>query len=336
MKKVLITGVAGFIGFHLAHLLSKNGFQIIGLDGMTDYYDVELKKARIADLSKNINSFNFHEIMLEDKKSLKSLFETECPNIVIHLAAQAGVRYSIENPRSYLDSNIVGTFNILELCIDFVDHLLLASTSSVYGANKTIPFREDHKTDNPMSFYAATKKATEELAHSISHINGLPITCFRFFSVYGPWGRPDMALFKFVKNILRGEPIDVYNYGKMKRDFTYVEDLAYAIYSLIDCVPQINKKACNHDNISPVAPFRSVNIGNSKIVELNDFIEEIERCLDKTAVKNYLPMQAGDVAATYADTTVLKALTGFVPSTDYRVGVRKFVDWYNHHYEGPM
>ncbi len=328
MEKVLLTGIAGFIGYHLAKLLLKSGYHVIGLDGMTPYYDIKLKKMRLKELSNLGKNLEFHEIMLEDENRIKQLFRATNPDLVMHLAAQAGVRYSIENPKSYLQSNIVGTYNILESSIGKVNHLLLASTSSVYGANTNIPFQESFETDTPMSFYAATKKASETLAHSISHIHSLPITCFRFFTVYGPWGRPDMALFKFVNNIIKSEPIDVYNFGKMKRDFTYVDDLVYAVSKLICCIPEKGVKCCSKDNISPIAPIRSVNIGNSHIVELLDFIDEIEKCLGIKAKKNLLPIQKGDVEKTFADTSVLRSLIGNVPSTDYKIGIKKFIDWY--------
>ncbi len=332
VKKILITGSAGFIGFHLSELLLKQEYIVIGIDSITPYYDTELKKTRI----KKLNEFKKFIDIREDItnfNSLQEIFENHKPSYVIHLAAQAGVRYSIENPREYLDSNIVGTFNILELIkIHNIKHTLIASTSSVYGSNKEMPFRESQKTDSQISFYAATKKACEILSHSYSHMYNLPITNFRFFTVYGPWGRPDMALFKFVKGILEQQPINIFNNGEMKRDFTYVSDLVYAVFLLIKFIPEKNKKICKNDTISSVAPWRVINIGNSKVETLSDFIKEIEHCLNRKAIKNYLPMQKGDVKETYADSELLFEITGFKPQTKISEGIKSFCDWYKEYY----
>lgn len=329
-RTALVTGSAGFIGFHLCRLLLSEGWRITGLDAMTDYYDVALKERRHAML-KQSPDFRTIEARAEDKGVLDGLL-AENPEIVVHLAAQAGVRYSIDNPRSYFESNLAGTFALLEAARAHPPrHLLLASTSSVYGANAEMPYRESMKADTQMSFYAATKKATEAMAHSYAHLYGLPVTMFRFFTVYGPWGRPDMALFKFVGAILGNEPIDVYNHGQMQRDFTYVDDLVRAIRLLADAVPG-NGPTVPDDSLSPVAPCRIVNIGNSAPVALGDFVAEIEAALGRTARKNLMPMQPGDMPATWADTTLLQALTGYRPQTALADGVRAFVDWYRDYY----
>lgn len=334
MRTVLVTGSAGFIGFHLSQLLLEEGFRVIGYDGMTDYYDVRIKQRRHQMLLKN-QHFSATIAALEDFDALRDLMRAERPEVVVHLAAQAGVRYSLENPRAYVDSNLIGTFNVMETAREVaVDHLLMASTSSVYGANTHMPFTENQKTDTPLTFYAATKKANEAMAHSYAHLWDLPVTMFRFFTVYGPWGRPDMALFKFAKGILDGTPIDIYNNGDMYRDFTYVEDLVRAIRLLIDAAPSriaadlIEKR----DSLSPVAPYRVVNIGNSTQVRLLDFIEAIEEECGRKAVRNYLPMQTGDVPATWADASLLHSLTGYRPNTDVRTGIQKFVKWYREYY----
>lgn len=335
MAKVLLTGSAGFIGFHLARLLLAEGFEVVGYDGMTDYYSVELKRRRHAMLHQN-SGFSSHEARLEDFDTLRALFEQERPDVVVHLAAQAGVRYSLENPRSYLESNLVGTFNVMECAREFaVGHLLMASTSSVYGANTKMPYHEQDKADLPLTFYAATKKANEAMSHSYAHLWNLPTTMFRFFTVYGPWGRPDMALFKFTKGILEGTPIDIYNHGQMYRDFTYVEDLVRGIRLLIDAVPtQVDDPAeiPAWDTLSPVAPWRVVNIGNSDKVKLTDFIDAIERECGRHAVRNYMDMQKGDVPATWADATQLRNLTGYFPQTPFEEGVRRFVYWYRDYF----
>jgi UDP-glucuronate 4-epimerase len=327
MRRAFITGTAGFIGFHLAELLLQEGWEVAGYDGMTDYYDVALKRCR-HDLLRQHARFAASEAMLEDAGALSRAVEVARPDVIVHLAAQAGVRYSIDNPRAYLDANIVGTFNLMEAALAARPaHLLMASTSSVYGANADMPYAEAHKADTQMSFYAATKKANEVMAHSWAHIHGLPITMFRFFTVYGPWGRPDMALFKFTAAILKDEPIDVYNHGRMWRDFTYVDDLVRGIRLLIDAVPG-KSTAVEGDSLSPVAPWRVVNIGNSTSIRLEDFIEAIETATGKKAIRNYMDMQPGDVPATWADASLLHKLTGYQPETPVNEGVKRFVDWY--------
>lgn len=332
--KVLVTGTAGFIGFHLAKLLLNEGFSVHGYDGVTDYYDVTLKHKRHEILCCDKN-FSKTEALLEDQAALEKVFSEFKPTVVVHLAAQAGVRYSLENPRSYIDSNIVGTFNIIDLARKYdIEHLLMASTSSAYGANNEMPFTELQKTDTQLTIYAATKKANENMAHSYAHIYKIPTTMFRFFTVYGPWGRPDMALFKFTKKIINDDPIDIYNNGKMSRDFTYVDDLVKGIRALISAVPCEGESIGSSDSLSKVAPFRVVNIGNSQQVPLLEFIDAIENEIGKTAIKNYMPMQTGDVPATFADTTLLKKLTGFKPETNYKLGVKKFVKWYKSYYGG--
>jgi len=335
MRKVFVTGTAGFIGFHLASLLLKEGFQVVGYDGMTDYYDVRIKERRHQMLLQN-EHFSAHVGMLEDFDALRDLMLEEKPDVIVHLAAQAGVRYSLENPRAYLDANIVGTFNLMECARELsVDHLLMASTSSVYGANEEMPFDELERVETPLTFYAATKKANESMAHSYAHLWNLPTTMFRFFTVYGPWGRPDMALFKFTKGILEGTPIDIYNHGEMYRDFTFVTDLVRGIRLLIDAAPERpeTKDDINEgDSLSPAAPFRVVNIGNSDKVKLTDFIDEIEKQCGVEANRNYMGMQKGDVPATWANADLLKSLTSYQPKTDYREGIRQFVEWYRVYY----
>jgi len=329
--RYLITGTAGFIGFHVARLLIDAGHTVCGLDGMTQYYDVALKRRRHAMLLQS-PQFAAHEAMLEDAAALRRVYEEFAPDVVIHLAAQAGVRYSIENPRAYIDSNVVGTFNLLELVRAFLPrHFLLASTSSVYGANEKIPFEESDPTDHPLTLYAATKKATEVMAHSYAHLWNIPTTAFRFFTVYGPWGRPDMALFKFTKGILDGTPIEIYNNGDMQRDFTYIDDLAKAVVLLSDVIPGLPPDG-GQPGVSPSAPFRIVNIGNSEPINLLAFVEAIEEAVGNKAVRKYLPMQAGDVPRTFADSTLLQHLTGFHPATPVRTGVGKFVQWYRSYY----
>ena len=332
MRRAFITGTAGFIGFHLAELLLQEGWEVAGFDGMTDYYDVALKRRRHEMLSQHAR-FTATEAMLEDMDALSRAVEAARPDVIVHLAGQAGVRYSLEKPRSYIDANIVGTFNVMECArAAEVAHLLMASTSSVYGANTEMPYAETQKADTQLTIYSATKKANEAMGHSWAHINGLPITAFRFFTVYGPWGRPDMALFKFTRGILEGQPIDIYNNGDMWRDFTYVADLVRSIRALIDAVPGGEETRVPHDSLSPVAPFRIVNIGNADKVRLLDFVDAIETALGRKAIRNYMPMQTGDVPATWADTTLLHNLTGTRPHTPIREGVERFVRWYCEYY----
>lgn len=336
MKRVLITGTAGFIGYHLAQLLLAEGYEVHGYDGITDYYDVTLKRRRHQMLLQH-ERFNATEGMLEDSEKLGSVAEDFQPDVIVHLAAQAGVRYSLENPRAYIDSNVVGTLNVMEAArVLEVAHLLMASTSSVYGANEEMPFNELERADTQLSIYAASKKANESMGHSYAHLWNLPTTMFRFFTVYGPWGRPDLALYKFVDAILDGRPIDIYNQGKMHRDFTYVADLVWAIRLLID-VPPVRPASSDEiedgDSLSPVAPFRIVNIGNSEKVRLLDFIDAIEIELGQKAIRNYMPMQPGDVPATWADTSLLARLTGYEPQTKYRDGITQFVSWFRDYYQ---
>ena len=329
---VFITGVAGFIGANAAEQLLASGHQVTGIDNLNDYYDPALKQARLQRLEGK-NKFQFVKGNIQDTGVLANLFADNGFDAVIHMAAQAGVRYSIDNPRSYLDSNLIGTFELLEAARAHPPkHILLASTSSAYGANTDMPYQEVQKADHQMSFYAATKKATESMAHSYAHLYALPITMFRFFTVYGPWGRPDMAPIKFARKIFNGDAIDVYNHGNMRRDFTYVDDLVRALTLLLPQAPGETPVDNVADSLSPVAPFRVVNIGNNKPVKLLDFISEIEIAIGKPAVQNLIEMQAGDVSATWADTTLLEALTGYVPRTDIKTGVKAFVDWYQDYY----
>ena len=332
--KVLITGSAGFIGFHLAKLLLAEGFTVHGYDGLTDYYDPTLKQSRNKILKTNSN-FTSTIGMLEDEDKLCKAAKEFKPEIIIHLAAQAGVRYSLENPRSYINTNIVGTFNVMEVARkEKIKHLLMASTSSVYGANIKMPFIEKEKTDAQLTIYAATKKANESMAHSYSYLWKIPTTMFRFFTVYGPWGRPDMALFKFVSAIINNKPIDIYNKGEMSRDFTYIDDLVRSIYLLINKTPNNfdNSENLSKDNVSTVAPFRVINIGNSTKIKLLDFIDIVEDVIGKKAIRNYMPMQKGDVMSTWADTSILQNLTGYHPNTNVRDGVKNFVNWYRKYY----
>ena len=336
MRRVLITGTAGFIGYHLAQLLLDQGFCVQGYDGMSDYYDVRLKQRRHQMLLEHPN-FTTTEGQLEDSALLDLVADAFQPQVIVHLAAQAGVRYSLENPRLYLNSNVIGAFNVMEVARRHrVQHLLMASTSSVYGANEDMPFSELDKADSPLTIYAATKKANESMGHAYAHLWKLPTTMFRFFTVYGPWGRPDMALFKFTEAILDGQPIDIYNFGEMYRDFTYVEDLVRAIRLLIDTPPDLVEargEAIEGDNLSPAGPFRVVNIGNSAKVRLLDFVDAIEECLGKKAVRNYMPMQMGDVPATWADARLLQRLTGYRPKTDFHDGIAQFVSWFRAYYQ---
>lgn len=332
--RILVTGSAGFIGFHVAKRLLDDGHEVVGIDGMTPYYDVTLKQRRHSML-RGRNKCQLHEIMLEDFEALSRIFETGPFDAVIHLAAQAGVRYSLENPRAYISANVVGTFNVIELCRSHrPGHFLLASTSSVYGANTETPFVETHRTDHPMTLYAATKKSTEVMAHCYAHLWSIPVTTFRFFSVYGPWGRPDMALFKFTAGIIDETPIDIYNHGHMERDFTYVDDLVEAIVRLLHVVPRapVSPTDTDDDSLSPAAPFRVVNIGGGHPVKLLTFLESIERAIGKSAVRHYMDMQPGDVVATCADSSLLQRLTEYRPSTPVSVGVTAFVDWYRDYY----
>ena len=334
MKKILITGSAGFIGFSLAKKLLKKGYKILGYDSLNKYYDVKLKLSRNKIL-KTFKNYTFVKGDIEDQKKLNKHVLKFKPSIIIHLAAQAGVRYSLEVPRKYISSNIVGTFNIIELAHKLkTKHLLIASSSSVYGSNKSKSFKETDKTDTQMSIYAATKKSTESIAHSYSSLWKLPITMLRFFTVYGPWGRPDMAYFKFTKAILKNKKIDVYNKGKMYRDFTFIDDVAKSIELLLNKIPKNNSKnKIKNDSISNVAPFRIVNLGNQKRIYLNNFIKTIENNLQKRAIKNYKSMQKGDVLSTLSDTKLLKKITKYNPKTSYKLGIKKFVEWFRGYYK---
>jgi len=332
--KFLVTGAAGFIGFHACKRLLEAGHEVVGIDNMNDYYDVNLKQSRLDLLESPL--FSFHKIDLADREGMAQLFASEKFNRVIHLAAQAGVRYSLENPFAYADSNLIGYLNILEGCRhNKVEHLLYASSSSVYGLNRKMPFSTDDSVDHPVSLYAATKKANELMAHTYSHLYGIPTTGLRFFTVYGPWGRPDMALFKFTKAMLEGKSIDVYNYGKMKRDFTYIDDIVEAIVRMQDIIPQANPE-WTVETGSPAnssAPYRVYNIGNSSPVELMDYITALEEALGMKAEKNMMPIQPGDVLETSADTKPLYDMVGFRPQTTVRQGVKNFVDWYKAYYK---
>jgi UDP-glucuronate 4-epimerase len=329
--RVLVTGSAGFIGFHIARRLIADGHLVVGFDGMTPYYDVKLKERRHAILAKS-NGFRARIGLLEDKAALEEAVADCRPDVIIHLAAQAGVRYSLEHPEAYVSANLDGMFNLLEAAREAsVKHLLIASTSSVYGANSKMPFRETDRTDWPITLYAATKKAGEAMSHSYAHLWKLPTTCFRFFTVYGPWGRPDMAPIKFTTMIDEGRPIEVYGEGKMRRDFTYIDDLVEAVIRLIDTVPEAGKPLLAEgveDSLSPAGPWRVVNIGGGQPVWLMPFIETIERHLGKKAQMIMLPMQKGDVTETFADASLLAALTGFTPKTTVDEGVKALVEWY--------
>jgi len=334
MSKILVTGVAGFIGSHLALRLLARGDEVVGLDNLNDYYEVSLKEARLARLTGK-EGFSFVKMNLEDKEGVESLFTERKFDKVVNLAAQAGVRYSLENPHAYIESNIVGFTNILEGCRHHqVKHLVYASSSSVYGANEAMPFSVHDNVDHPLSLYAASKKANELMAHTYSHLYGLPTTGLRFFTVYGPWGRPDMALFLFTKAILEGKPIDVFNYGKMRRDFTYIDDIVEGVIRVLDKVAEPNPdwEGISPDSATSKAPWRVYNIGNSSPVELMDYIKAIEKALDMEAEKNFMPLQAGDVPATSADVQALMDDVGFKPDTLVEEGVKKFVDWYQDYY----
>jgi UDP-glucuronate 4-epimerase len=331
MRKVLVTGSAGFIGFHLSRLLLDEGFQVQGYDGMSDYYDVRLKQRRHQILLQN-PAFAATEARLEDRDALDRVADAFQPDVIVHLAAQAGVRYSLEAPRDYIDSNVIGTFNVMEVARRHkVGHLLMASTSSVYGANEAMPFGETDRADHQLTIYAATKKATESMGHAYAHLWGIPTTMFRFFTVYGPWGRPDMALYKFVEAILQGRAIDIYNHGEMYRDFTFVTDLVRGIRLLIDAAPVLGQPV-EGDSLSPAAPWRVVNIGNSDKVKLLDFVDAIEAALGRKAVRNYMDMQMGDVPATWANADLLRRLTGYAPQTAVAEGIAEFVAWYRDYY----
>lgn len=332
--KVLVTGVAGFIGSTLAHKLLDRGDTVVGLDNVNDYYDVTLKEARLARLEPKEN-FSFVRMALEDNDGVAGLFAAEGFDRVVHLAAQAGVRYSIENPRAYIDSNIVGTLNILEGCRhNTVEHLVYASSSSVYGANTNMPFSVHDNVDHPLSLYAASKKSNELMAHTYSNLYNIPTTGLRFFTVYGPWGRPDMALFYFTKSIVEGKPIDVFNYGNHRRDFTYIDDIVEGVTRTLDRVASPNGQwdSDKPDPGTSLSPYRIYNIGNSQPVELNHYIEVIENCVGKKAIKNLLPLQPGDVPDTYADVTALTDDTGYKPNTSVEVGVARFVEWFVDYY----
>lgn len=335
MAKILVTGAAGFIGFHLTQRLLERGDEVVGLDNLNDYYDVTLKKARLEQLEAKPN-FSFHRLDLADREGMARLFAQSSFDKVVHLAAQAGVRYSLKNPHAYVDSNLVGFVNILEGCRHTnIQHLVFASSSSVYGANTKIPFSVHDNVDHPVSLYAASKKANELIAHTYSHLYSLPTSGLRFFTVYGPWGRPDMALFIFTKAILAGQPIDVFNYGKMKRDFTYIDDIVEGVIRVVDRVaePNPNWSGKAPDPATSYAPYKVFNIGNNQPVELMQFIETLENCLGIKAKKNLLPIQPGDVLATYADVDALVQEVGFQPNTSLEVGIERFVNWYRSYYQ---
>jgi UDP-glucuronate 4-epimerase len=326
--RFLITGTAGFIGFHLAHRLLADGHVVHGVDGFIPYYDLNLKSAR-HDILEGSKKFTPHVVVLEDEAALRQAAAAAKPDVIVHLAAQAGVRYSLENPRAYIDANLIGTFNVLEVARELMPrHLLFGSTSSIYGMDTPSPFRESSVADHPLSVYAATKKSAETMSHAYSHLWKIPTTVARFFTVYGPWGRPDMALFTFVTAILDGRPIDIYGEGRMTRDFTYVDDVVEALVRLIEVTPVTDGPAVKGDTLSPSAPWRVVNIGNGEPVGLMDFVAAIERHLGRKAALNPMPMQAGDVADTSADTGLLDRLTGYRPRTPVDDGVKAFVEWY--------
>ena len=334
MLNVLVTGAAGFIGFHLCQQLLARGDKVVGLDNLNDYYDVRLKKDRLACLEKS-PQFSFHKLDLIDRNSIEQLFANQTFDVVVNLAAQAGVRYSLKNPHAYVDSNLVGFINILEGCrYSGIKHLVFASSSSVYGANTNIPFSEQDSVDHPISLYAATKKANELMAHTYSYLYGLPVTGLRFFTVYGPWGRPDMALFMFTRSILAGEPIDVFNSGQMRRDFTYIDDIVEGIVRTIDRIPAPNTdwSGKKPDPATGKCPYRIYNIGNHQSVELMYLITVLESCLGIEAQKNFLPPQPGDLIETFADIDDLVRDTGFKPSTPIELGIERFVAWYRSYY----
>ena len=337
--KILLTGAAGFIGFHLTKSLIQQSIFVVGIDNLNKYYDQSLKKARLEILKKLSleygKNFVFIEEDLTNKNSINEIFIKYQFSHIINLAAQAGVRYSIDNPQAYIDSNLIGFFNILECCRNHsIKHLIYASSSSVYGSNQSFPFSEDDSVDHPISLYAATKKSNELIAHSYSHLYNLPTTGLRFFTVYGPWGRPDMALFKFTKNIIEGKSIDIYNRGEMIRDFTYIDDVIECVMRIIDKIPEKNNQY-NHRSPKPSsssAPYKIFNIGNSKPVNLIDFIKVIEKILNIKAKKNFLPMQPGDVSITSSDTSIIENYTGFKPNTSIETGIKNFINWYKQYY----
>ncbi|HHV30613.1 NAD-dependent epimerase [Acetivibrio mesophilus] len=332
---ILVTGAAGFIGFHLVKRLLKENYNVIGIDNLNEYYDIQLKKDRLNLLNQEKN-FVFHKVDIKDKRAVDHIFETYKPTYVVNLAAQAGVRYSIENPYAYVDSNLVGFMNILEACRNYpVKHLIYASSSSVYGGNKVSPFSTGHNVDHPVSLYAATKKSNELLAHTYSHLYGIPTTGLRFFTVYGPWGRPDMAYFSFTKDILSGKPIKVFNHGKLERDFTYIDDIIDGIIKLLDKIPMANKDwdESKDDISTSFAPYKIYNIGNNNPVPLMNFINVLESILGKVAKKVYLDMQPGDVPRTYADINDLERDIDFKPSTSIEDGLQKFIAWYKEYYK---
>ena len=332
--KILVTGAAGFIGFSLSRQLLSQGYQVFGIDNLNDYYDVTLKKSRLAQIEKS-SGFSFELADLADRPKIKKLFSQNRFDYVVNLAAQAGVRYSLQNPESYIDSNLTGFGNILEGCRHTqVKHLVYASSSSVYGLNTLMPFSVRHNVDHPISLYAATKKSNELMAHSYSYLYQLPSTGLRFFTVYGPWGRPDMALFLFTKAILNNEPIQIFNHGRMQRDFTYIDDIVEGIIQVMNTIPKPDPAWTSEkpDPSASCAPYRLYNIGNNQPVALMEFIQAIEKALGKTAIKEYLPLQAGDVPATYADIADLTEATGFKPSTSVTEGIKHFVRWYKAYY----
>jgi len=334
-SKILITGAAGFIGFHLAKFMLERGHFVIGLDNLNNYYDPRLKEDRL-DILRTYNNFVFYRADLKEKPAVDEVFAACKPEYVVNLAAQAGVRYSLENPYAYVDSNLVGFVNVLEACRSYpVRHLLFASSSSVYGGNKTVPFSTEHNTDHPVSLYAATKKANELMAHTYAHLYGIPSTGVRLFTVYGPWGRPDMAYFSFTRDILAGMPIKVFNHGRMSRDFTYIDDVVKALYRIIDLTPKPNPDW--DEKAGPIsesfAPYKIYNLGNNSPVKLSRFIAVLENCLGKKAQKIYLDMQPGDVIMTYADVTDLEKAIGFKPETPIEEGLAKFVEWYRKYYK---
>ena len=333
-EPIMVTGAAGFIGYHLTRRLLQEGRRVVGIDNLNDYYDVSLKKDRLKQLGQTAH-FEFKQLDLADRRAIADLFAAQPLRTVVHLAAQAGVRYSIENPHAYVDSNLVAFVNILEGCRHHgIEHLVFASSSSVYGANTAMPFSVHHNVDHPVSLYAATKKANELMAHTYSHLYGLPCTGLRFFTVYGPWGRPDMALFKFTRAILADQPIQVYNHGKMQRDFTYIDDIIEGVVRVMAQVPVANPQWSGEapDPATSYVPYRVYNIGNNQPIQLEALIAQIETALGKTAQKDYVNMQPGDVVATYADIDDLENAVGFRPQTSIKTGIRKFIEWYRGYY----